>query len=287
REIVALGERIFSKLLKRSEAQPYIYPKGKSMVGSTRRDRSNWVNNGVMPQYSIKRTKVKLNMSFAFDHAAACNACEVAACISLLHPKKLHRLQPKPHNYMLYCWQDHALSVLPSEICLKDYINPNNFCWLWSIHNCKRDWKHLFLHGSCMERNLKILCELGSRSWFGVLNMEMVNRAIKMEYCICLSAYDDGAELHEISCGQHFHCTCIDKYLYIIATWPVQIQQSEKQLYQPIVGIMQSAKKGWVKVPDYKSFQTVKGSLKFKRKGQDLFYEHTLSLTEALCRFQF
>jgi hypothetical protein len=57
---------------------------------------------------------------------------------------------------------------------------------------------------------------------------------IFQEYCICLSAYDDGAELHEISCGQHFHCTCIDKYLYIIATWPVQIQQSEKQLYQPI-----------------------------------------------------
>jgi hypothetical protein len=43
---------------------------------------------------------------------------------------------------------------------------------------------------------------------------------IFQEYCICLSAYDDGAELHEISCGHHFHCTCIDKYLYIIATCP-------------------------------------------------------------------
>lgn len=26
---------------------------------------------------------------------------------------------------------------------------------------------------------------------------------------------------------------------------------------------------------------------KYKRKGDDLFYEHTLSLTEALCGFQF
>lgn len=26
---------------------------------------------------------------------------------------------------------------------------------------------------------------------------------------------------------------------------------------------------------------------KFKRKGDDIFYEHTLSLTEALCGFQF
>uniref|UniRef100_A0A804Q188 Chaperone DnaJ C-terminal domain-containing protein n=1 Tax=Zea mays TaxID=4577 RepID=A0A804Q188_MAIZE len=157
----------------------------------------------------------------------------------------------------------------------------SRFSFLWLLwtraqHQGKRDWKHLFLHGSCMERNywqktnfnqileyakgirsmmgpVKILYELGWRSWFGVLDMEMVNRAMKMEYCICLSAYDDGAELHEISCGHHFHCTCIDKYLYIIATCP----------------------------------RAIKGSLKFKRKGQDLFYEHTLSLIEALCWFQF
>lgn len=30
-----------------------------------------------------------------------------------------------------------------------------------------------------------------------------------------------------------------------------------------------------------------KEHLKFKRKGDDLFVEHTLSLTEALCGFQF
>ncbi|XP_042493163.1 dnaJ protein homolog ANJ1-like [Macadamia integrifolia] len=30
-----------------------------------------------------------------------------------------------------------------------------------------------------------------------------------------------------------------------------------------------------------------KENLKFKRKGDDLFYEHTLSLTEELCGFQF
>ncbi|XP_059661729.1 E3 ubiquitin-protein ligase At1g12760-like [Cornus florida] len=41
------------------------------------------------------------------------------------------------------------------------------------------------------------------------------------ECCICLSAYDDGAELRELPCGHHFHCTCIDKWLYINATCPL------------------------------------------------------------------
>ncbi|KAI3894089.1 hypothetical protein MKX03_013286 [Papaver bracteatum] len=41
------------------------------------------------------------------------------------------------------------------------------------------------------------------------------------ECCICLSAYDDGAELRELPCRHHFHCACIDKWLFINATCPL------------------------------------------------------------------
>ncbi|KAK3194868.1 hypothetical protein Dsin_026178 [Dipteronia sinensis] len=41
------------------------------------------------------------------------------------------------------------------------------------------------------------------------------------ECCICLSAYDDGAEMRELPCRHHFHCACIDKWLYINATCPL------------------------------------------------------------------
>eukprot|EP00249_Psilotum_nudum_P021793 c28249_g1_i1 orf=441-1598(+) len=41
------------------------------------------------------------------------------------------------------------------------------------------------------------------------------------ECCICLSAYDDGAELRELPCSHHFHCICIDKWLRINATCPL------------------------------------------------------------------
>ncbi|XP_054824570.1 E3 ubiquitin-protein ligase At1g12760-like [Prosopis cineraria] len=41
------------------------------------------------------------------------------------------------------------------------------------------------------------------------------------ECCICLSAYDDGVDLRELPCGHHFHCACVDKWLYINATCPL------------------------------------------------------------------
>lgn len=41
------------------------------------------------------------------------------------------------------------------------------------------------------------------------------------ECCICLSAYDDGAELRQLPCGHHFHCICVDKWLHINATCPL------------------------------------------------------------------
>lgn len=41
------------------------------------------------------------------------------------------------------------------------------------------------------------------------------------ECCICLSAYEDGVELRELPCGHHFHCACVDKWLYINSTCPL------------------------------------------------------------------
>ncbi|PIA49566.1 hypothetical protein AQUCO_01300393v1 [Aquilegia coerulea] len=51
--------------------------------------------------------------------------------------------------------------------------------------------------------------------------IEHVLQQENAECCICLSAYDDGAELRELPCGHHFHCACIDKWLYINATCPL------------------------------------------------------------------
>ncbi|KAF5729962.1 E3 ubiquitin-protein ligase [Tripterygium wilfordii] len=42
-----------------------------------------------------------------------------------------------------------------------------------------------------------------------------------VECCICLSAYDDGIELRELPCHHHFHCACVDKWLYLNATCPL------------------------------------------------------------------
>lgn len=41
------------------------------------------------------------------------------------------------------------------------------------------------------------------------------------ECCICLTAYEDGVELRQLPCGHHFHCSCVDKWLFINATCPL------------------------------------------------------------------
>ncbi|PIA51504.1 hypothetical protein AQUCO_01100386v1, partial [Aquilegia coerulea] len=41
------------------------------------------------------------------------------------------------------------------------------------------------------------------------------------ECCICLSSYEDGAELHALPCSHHFHTTCIVKWLKINASCPL------------------------------------------------------------------
>ncbi|KAL6003418.1 hypothetical protein ACLOJK_023641 [Asimina triloba] len=41
------------------------------------------------------------------------------------------------------------------------------------------------------------------------------------ECCICLTAYEDGAELNELPCGHHFHSSCIIRWLRINATCPL------------------------------------------------------------------
>lgn len=41
------------------------------------------------------------------------------------------------------------------------------------------------------------------------------------ECCICVSPYDDGAELRGLPCNHHFHLDCIEKWLQINATCPL------------------------------------------------------------------
>ena len=51
--------------------------------------------------------------------------------------------------------------------------------------------------------------------------MTVANVILLKECCICLSAYEDGSELRELPCRHHFHCGCIDKWLYINAICPL------------------------------------------------------------------
>jgi hypothetical protein len=41
------------------------------------------------------------------------------------------------------------------------------------------------------------------------------------ECCICLSSYDDGAELSALPSNHHFHWMCITKWLRMHATCPL------------------------------------------------------------------
>ncbi|EPS70600.1 hypothetical protein M569_04161, partial [Genlisea aurea] len=41
------------------------------------------------------------------------------------------------------------------------------------------------------------------------------------ECCICLTPYDDGAELDALPCSHHYHSGCIEKWLRMNATCPL------------------------------------------------------------------
>ncbi|KAL3501984.1 hypothetical protein ACH5RR_036433 [Cinchona calisaya] len=55
----------------------------------------------------------------------------------------------------------------------------------------------------------------------GYLAIERVLLPEDAECCICLSAYEDGAELHALPCNHHFHAPCIVKWLKMNATCPL------------------------------------------------------------------
>lgn len=55
----------------------------------------------------------------------------------------------------------------------------------------------------------------------GYLATERILLPEDAECCICLSSYDDGAELHALPCNHHFHSTCIVKWLKMNATCPL------------------------------------------------------------------
>lgn len=55
----------------------------------------------------------------------------------------------------------------------------------------------------------------------GYLAIERILLPEDAECCICLSSYEDGAELHTLPCNHHFHSTCIVKWLKMNATCPL------------------------------------------------------------------
>ncbi|RZC61755.1 hypothetical protein C5167_023546 [Papaver somniferum] len=55
----------------------------------------------------------------------------------------------------------------------------------------------------------------------GELADERVLSPEDAECCICLTSYDDGAEIHGLPCNHHFHETCIVKWLKINASCPL------------------------------------------------------------------
>lgn len=55
----------------------------------------------------------------------------------------------------------------------------------------------------------------------GYLANERILLVEDAECCICLSSYDDGAELHALPCNHHYHSACIVKWLKMNATCPL------------------------------------------------------------------
>ncbi|XP_059310304.1 E3 ubiquitin protein ligase RIE1-like [Lycium ferocissimum] len=55
----------------------------------------------------------------------------------------------------------------------------------------------------------------------GYLATERILLPDDAECCICLSSYEDEAELHALPCNHHFHSTCIVKWLKMNATCPL------------------------------------------------------------------
>ncbi|XP_043695853.1 E3 ubiquitin protein ligase RIE1-like [Telopea speciosissima] len=55
----------------------------------------------------------------------------------------------------------------------------------------------------------------------GYLEDERLLLPENAECCICLTPYEDGAELHALPCNHHFHAPCIVKWLKINATCPL------------------------------------------------------------------